>query len=169
MPSLHFDQIKQAIQILSKVGEGEDIYKYCETTPATILQEMEHFGLDNLVTETVKKTREKLKTQQDWEKWKASEFYQLDYTDKENMFGIPCRRPHGYIILRQVWTYVINKYGKRKSINTCDGSTLTGKGVQYTKKYVARASQHGFNIFIDLSIALVYIIMEADAINEYDY
>ena len=29
MPSLHFDHLKQAIQILFKVGEGEDITKYC--------------------------------------------------------------------------------------------------------------------------------------------
>ena len=38
IPSLHFDQLKQVNQILFKVGEGEDIPKYCEPTPETISQ-----------------------------------------------------------------------------------------------------------------------------------
>ena len=33
IPSLHFDQIKKKTQILFKLGEGEDISKYCELTP----------------------------------------------------------------------------------------------------------------------------------------
>ena len=83
------------------------------------------------------------------------------------MFGPPCRRPPGDILLRQFWTYVIKLSGKSKSINACDGYCLTGKGVHYTKHYSACASQQGFNIFIALSTSLGYILMAAGDINAY--
>ena len=83
------------------------------------------------------------------------------------MFVSSCIRAPGAIVLRQVWTYVIKHYGKRKSINTCDGYTLIGKVVKYAEKYVAYAHQHGFNIFIALYTALGYIIMAGEDINVY--
>ena len=45
------------------------------------------------------------------------------------------------------------------SRNTCDGSPLTVKGVQYTTNDAAHDSQHGFNIFLALSISLGYILL----------
>ena len=86
----------------------------------------------------------KLKNHPDWEEWKASGFYQLYAMDKDNMFGPPFIRPHGAILLRQVWMNVIKHSGKRKSRNTCDGSPLIVKGVHYAKNDSACASQHGF-------------------------
>ena len=48
-------------QIFFKVGEGEDIPRYCEPTPETISQEMEHVGLTSVFPVTGKRTRSKLK------------------------------------------------------------------------------------------------------------
>ena len=84
------------------------------------------------------------------------------------MFGTSSRKPPGAIVLIQVWTYVIQQSGRRKPRKICDRPPLSGKDVQYTKKYAACAYQHEFNIFLILSKTLIYIIMEADAINEYD-
>ena len=67
--------------------------------------------------------------------------------DKDNMFGTPCKRPPGTTVLRKVWVYVIKHHGKSNSRNTCDGSTLTGKGIKYVKNYEARASKNGPTFF----------------------
>ena len=61
-----------------------------------------------------------------------------------------------------------NNPKKSKPSKTCDGSNITGKGVQYAIKYSAHASQHRFNIFLALYTDLRYIIMAADNINAYD-
>ena len=45
IPGLHFDQIKKVIPILFKVGEGEDIPKYCKPNPETISQEIYLVGI----------------------------------------------------------------------------------------------------------------------------
>ena len=55
--SLRFNHIKQVIQILNKVGEGEDITKYFEPTPEMISQAMEHVVFERGVPETDKRTR----------------------------------------------------------------------------------------------------------------
>ena len=78
------------------------------------------------------------------------------------MFGPSCIISHGYILLRQVWTYVIKHSGKSKSRNISDVSPLTGKVVQCAKNYSACNSQQGFNIFFALYTAL------AENINVYD-
>ena len=127
--SLQSDQLKKATQILFKVGKGDDIPKYCEPTPKTISQAMENVGKSPVVTETGKRKRDKLKNHPNWEEWKESKFHQLDDMDKENMIGTPCIIPPGSIVLRQVCTYVIKHYGNRNPRNTCDGTTLTGKGI----------------------------------------
>ena len=72
IPSLHFDQLKQVTQIFFKVGEGEDIAIYCELTPETISQEMDHIFIYPVVTETDKRTRYKLKDHTEWEEFKES-------------------------------------------------------------------------------------------------
>ena len=71
---------------------------------------MDNVDLAPWVTETGKRNRDKIKNHKDWEEWKASEFYQFDAMDKDNMFGPTYTRPHGDIVLRQVWTYVIRQY-----------------------------------------------------------
>ena len=83
------------------------------------------------------------------------------------MLGPPCRGPPGTIVLIHVCTYVVKKSEKRRSRNSCGGSPLTVKGIQYAKNYAAYASQNVLNIFLALSIALGYIIMTADDINSY--
>ena len=86
---------------------------------------------------------------------------------KYNMFGPPCIRPPGSILLRQVWMYVIKNSRKNKSINFFYGSPLTVNCVQYAKNCAACAYQHGFNIFLALSAALGYIILVYGDINAY--
>ena len=44
--SLQFDHLKQMTQKYFILEEGEDIPKYYEPTPETILQAMEYVGLD---------------------------------------------------------------------------------------------------------------------------
>ena len=109
---------------------------------------MENVVLAPGFIETCKSTRDNLKNHLDWEDWKASDFFQLDAMDKDNMFGPPCRILYGSIVMIQVWTYVIRQSEKRKSRNTWYVSPLTGKGVQYSKNYSACASQHVFKLFL---------------------
>ena len=71
-----------------KVGEGDYITKYCELTTETISQAMEHVGLDPGVTETGKRTCDKLNNNPDWEEYKEYKPSQLNSIDKDNMFGI---------------------------------------------------------------------------------
>ena len=118
------------------------------TGPWKISQEMKHFGLAPLVTVNIKRNRGKLKNYIYWWEWRAFEFSQFYAIYKDYMFVPPCRRPPGSIVLRQVWTYDIQHYGKRNSKNTCDGYPITRKVFQYAKNYAASASQQGFNIFL---------------------
>ena len=83
------------------------------------------------------------------------------------MFGPPFIRPHGAIVLKQFWNYVIKHSGKSDSRNTCDGYPLTGKVIHYAKNYAACASQHGFNIFLVVYTALGCLIIAVGAINSY--
>ena len=83
------------------------------------------------------------------------------------MFGPPCIIPPGGILLRQVWTYVIKHYGKRKSRNTCDGYPLPVKGIKYYKKLFSLCLPTRIQHFLALSTALGYVLMESDAINTY--
>ena len=117
---------------------------------------MEHVGLDPVVTKTGKRTRSILNNHPDWEEGKTYKSSQSDDMGKDNMFGPPCRRPPESILLRTFWAYFTKHSGKRKPINCFDGYPLTRKSVCYSKHYAACASQHGFNIFIDLSTALIY-------------
>ena len=94
------------------MGEVEDINKDYEPNPERISQAIENVGIAPGFPETGNRTRDKLNNHTDWEEWKASEFYQLDAMDKDNMFGTTCIIPHRDIVLRQIWTYVIRQSGK---------------------------------------------------------
>ena len=53
-------------------------------------------------------------------------------------------------------------------MNLCNIYSLKGKGVKYSKSYVACVFHYGINIFLYLQKSLNYDIMESDETNAYN-
>ena len=63
----------------------------------------------------LKLTRNKLKKQENWNKWQESEFKQLDQYRDQDTFGMPCELPIGGNVLDLLWTYNIKDDGRLKA------------------------------------------------------
>ena len=60
-------------------------------------------------------------------------------------------------MLRPVWKYEVNNFGKIKSINFCDRSPLKVNGVQNVKNYLYYLLQHIINIFLAIKNILIMV------------
>ena len=85
---------------------------------------------------------------------------------KEIIFGEHYWIPKGAILFSQVWTYVVNHYGNKKTSNWCDGLPLKEIFSVY-QKYASCVSQHLISIFLDIETYLNHDTMWSDATNGY--
>jgi hypothetical protein len=155
-PRLHLDQFHPVICILSKIGEGRalsDAYLPDDYELISVIQSVAAQGrsaplpsplpdLQNsgpnyeIGTQPGSKwTRGKLRKLPYWSRWKLAETTQLKRMDKDGMYGPPCKRPDGAVVLHQVWTYNVKYEGTLKTPNCCDGSVLKGRGIEYARHY----------------------------------
>ncbi len=80
------------------------------------------------VTRAQRLTRSKLIKQDNWAKWKASEYTQLDQYDAQGMFGEPCYVTSDDAVFNLVWTYAIKEVEKQmKAWCTCDRLPHSGQ------------------------------------------
>lgn len=84
------------------------------------------------------------------------------------MFGEPCPRPKGAIVLRSIWTYILKKDGTKKARNCGDGQPLRDdKFRRLESVYTACVSQAGVKIFFTTAALLNYVIYDLDAVNAF--
>lgn len=119
-------------------------------------------------TSTSQFTRRQLEQRDDFKEWLAAEFRQLDTHASDNMFGDPCPRPRGAIVLRSIWTYILKKDGTKKARNCGDGRPLRDDRFRRLESiYTACISQAGVKIFFATAALLNYVIYDLDAINAF--
>jgi Reverse transcriptase (RNA-dependent DNA polymerase). len=119
-------------------------------------------------TSTSQFTRRHLQQRDDFPEWLAAEFKQLDTHASDGMFGEPCPRPKGAIVLRSIWTYILKKDGTKKARNCGDGRPLRDdKFRRLESVYTACVSQAGVKIFFATAAILNYVIYDLDAINAF--
>jgi hypothetical protein len=109
-------------------------------------------------------TRRKLKNLSTWPLWKEAEIKQLDQFHDLGMYGQPCKRPPGAIVLPPHWQYRVKTNGTRRSRNCCDGSPRAAPALhRLAQTYASCIEQPCFRLFTALSTALLYTIYAGDA------
>ena len=78
-----------------------------------------------------------------------------------------CNIAKGATVLRQVWKYLVKRYGNNKVSNYCDISPLKSKVVSYYNSYELCFSKHIIEIFLVIATSLNCDIMAMYATNSY--
>ena len=93
VPQLYFDQLNHVGKHLFQM-RFDPAWEAEEHDVGTIRKATPRGGIvPKGRRRSVKLTRKKLKKQPDWDKWKQSEFLQLDQYEQQEMFGKPIKRP----------------------------------------------------------------------------
>jgi hypothetical protein len=113
-------------------------------------------------------TRRKLLQLSTWPAWQDAIFEQLDNMAKQDMYGAAVVPPPDPIILRQHWTYIIKKDGRRKARQCCDGSKRAAPQLQNAERtFASCVAQPGFRTFTSLAATLGMLVWFLDATNAY--
>jgi Reverse transcriptase (RNA-dependent DNA polymerase) len=113
-------------------------------------------------------TRRKLLQLSTWPAWQEAIFEQLDNMAKQDMYGTAVTPPPDAIILRQHWTYIIKKDGRRKARQCCDGSKRAAPQLQNAERtFASCVAQPGFRAFTSLAASLDMRVWFLDATNAY--
>ena len=121
-----------------------------------------------MITTANKLTRRILQLQEDWDKWKQSEFTQLDQYATQHMFGDPCPITKKSAVFNLIWTYVIKELdGRKKARCTCDGSTRGGQVRVLDHTFSNSIDQTGSRIFYETAAAKNLLVFGADVSNEF--
>jgi hypothetical protein len=111
-------------------------------------------------------TRGKLIKQSDWNKWKESEYLQLDQYNNQGMFGTPKPFSNEDTVFLLVWTYNIKVVdGRKKARCTCDGSPRTGRACVLDETYANCVDQTSSRLFYAIAAAENLLIIGADVSN----
>ena len=113
-------------------------------------------------------TRRKLRNLETWPIWKGAEGQQLDGFADLEMYGEPCPRPPGAIVLRQHWMYKIKTDGTLRARNCCDGSKRAVPELHRLSSTYSSCIEHPcMRLFMALSACLNMQILAADARDAY--
>jgi Reverse transcriptase (RNA-dependent DNA polymerase) len=113
-------------------------------------------------------TRRKLLQLSTWPAWQDAIFEQLDNMAKQHMYGTAVKPPPDAIVLRQHWTYIIKKDGRRKARQCCDGSKRAAPQLQNAERTFASCiAQPGFRAFTSLAASNGMLVWFLDATNAY--
>jgi hypothetical protein len=113
-------------------------------------------------------TRRKLLQLSTWPAWQDAIFEQLDNMAKQDMYGAAVVPSPDAIILRQHWTYIIKKDGRRKARQCCDGSKCAAPQLQNAERtFASCVAQPGFRTFTSLAATLGMLVWFLDATNAY--
>jgi hypothetical protein len=115
-------------------------------------------------------TRRNLKTlpPEQWNFWREAYFTQLDSHCQDQVFGEPCKRPPGAIVLRSHWANIVKPGGKRKARLCADGSRRAAPTLRtLANTYSSCIEQPCMRLFFALASARGYYIRSADCTNAY--
>jgi hypothetical protein len=102
-----------------------------------------------------------------WMRWNEANTKQLGSMNKDGVYGPPWKPPPGEIILRQVWTYLVEWEGNLKARNCCDGLVLKVRGLAYATHYIDCISQPSMRIFWAIVAIKNWIAIGADDVNAF--
>ena len=114
-----------------------------------------------------KLTRRKLKMQENWPLWHASEWKQLDQYEDQHTFGLPCELPIGANVLDLLWTYIIKTDGTLKSRCVCNGQPFNRNTVIFGYTFAKMLDHVGSRIFWAACATKNFIVRGADASNAF--
>ncbi len=112
-------------------------------------------------------TRRKLKVQDDWNDWKASEIKQLDQYEDQDTFGKPCRLPDGANVLDLLWTYMVKDDGRKKARCVCNGKPSNKNTAVFGYTFAKMLDHVGSRIFWAAAATKNYVVRGADASNAF--
>ena len=116
---------------------------------------------------TKRLTRRKLQQSGQWDKWKASEWKQLDQYWNQKMFGEPCVLPPNANVLNLLWAYSIKDDGTLKARMVCNGKPSDKNTVIFGYTFAKSLDHVGARIFWATAAAKNMIVQGADASNAF--
>jgi hypothetical protein len=116
---------------------------------------------------TTKLTRKKLKGRKDWDKWKLSEWKQLDQYYGQETFGEPCELPPGANVLNLLWYYNIKTDGRLKARMVCNGKPSNKNTAIFGYTYAKSLDHVGSRIFWAAAASKNFVVRGADASNAF--
>ena len=114
-----------------------------------------------------KLTRKRLKAQDDWNEWQASEWKQLDAYRDQDMFDSPEPRPRGVNLLNLLWCYLVKDDGRKKARCVCNGSKRMQGTVTLAETYAASLDQTASRVFWAATAINNFVTIGADAANAF--
>ena len=112
-------------------------------------------------------TRRKLKLQENWPLWQASEFKQLNQYENQDTFGLPCPLPPGANVLDLLWTYLVKDCGTLKARCVCNGQPSNRNTVIFGYTFAKMLDHVGSRIFWAACASKNFIVRGADASNAF--
>ena len=112
-------------------------------------------------------TRKKLQQSKDWDKWKLSEWIQVDQYYGQKMFGEPCPLPPGANVLNLLWCYDVKTDGRLKARMVCNGQPSNKNTVIFGYTYAKSIDHVGSRVFWAAVASKNFIVRGADASNAF--
>ena len=130
---------------------------------------MHHAGMHVKAAKVTGKklTRKRLKAQDDWNEWQASEWKQLDAYRDQDMFDQPEPRPRGVNLLNMLWCYLVKDDGRKKARCVCNGSKRMQGTVTLAETYAASLDQTASRVFWAATAINNFVTIGADAANAF--
>jgi dUTP pyrophosphatase len=171
--SKHLEQIKYNPQ--DKINPNETQAPTATTKLAKAIKSMDikgviatlHGILPKNKVKSKRLTRTKLKNTKEWEKWKQSEWKQLDQYWGQKMFGDPCPLPPNANVLGLLWYYNIKDDGTLKARMVCNGRPSDKNTVIFGYTYAKSLDHVGSRVFWATAAAKNLIVRGADASNAF--
>ena len=125
-------------------------------------------GVLNVVNRVMKLTRGKLLKQPDWNKWRDSEFLQLNQYDEQGMVGTSQLVDEDAADFHTVWTYAIKALdGRKKARFACDGLPRSGQTRILDETYANCVDQTSSRMFYAVAAAENLLVYGADVSNAF--
>ena len=152
---------------LNNRWEFTTVAQHLQTSKPTH-QHVDSGGVLNVVTREMKLTRGKLLKQPDWNKWRDSEFLQLNQYDEQGMFGTPQLVDEDAAVFHTVWTYAIKALdGRKKARFACNGSPRSGQAKILDETYANCVDQTSSRMFYAVAAAENLLVYGADVSNAF--
>jgi deoxyuridine 5'-triphosphate nucleotidohydrolase len=173
--STHLEQIKNG-DINKRINENENsksnlhpvkqAIKLMETTSDNIIAKLTGI-LPKSKIRGSKLTRKKLKNGKDWDKWKLSEWKQLDQYYGQKTFGDPCPLPKDANVLNLLWCYDVKTDGRYKARMVCNGKPSNKNTAIFGYTYAKSLDHVGSRIFWATAASKNFVVRGADASNAF--
>ena len=183
-PMLYFDQLNAIQQHLNQIdtGQSDKFINRKESVSSSprrhLAKALQSLSVKNIIAalhgilpknklHSKRLTRLKLKNSKQWDKWKESEWKQLDQYWDQKMFGHPCPLPPNANVLNLLWDYRIKDDGTYKARMVCNGKPSNKNTVVFGYTYAKSLDHVGSRIFWATVAAKNLVVQGADASNAF--